>query len=124
MKDKRSPSPTEEHQEPQTEERTFTCSECGESFGKPLLANVSSQGHVQAYYACPRCLAEIREDDEAETDRNEPSASQEEPGKEQPKLQNENCQHFLGYLGKRPRETPIPEACLTCGKIIECMATG
>jgi hypothetical protein len=25
-------------------------------------------------------------------------------------------------LKKRPKETAIPEACLTCGKLIECMA--
>jgi DNA-directed RNA polymerase subunit RPC12/RpoP len=123
MRDKRSLSATEEHQEPETEERTFTCSECGESFEKPLLANVSSQGHIQAYYACPRCLAEIRENYETETGSNEQSAPQ-KLEVEQPRPLSENCQHFLGYLRKRPKETAIPEACLTCTKIIECMATG
>jgi len=125
MRDKRSLPATEAHQEPRTEERAFTCSECGESFEKPLLANVSSQGLAQTYYACPRCLAEIRENAQTETETggNELSAPREELGKEQPKPQNESCQHSLGYLRKRPKGTAIPETCLTCEKIIECMAT-
>jgi hypothetical protein len=122
MKDKKNPLTTDEHQEPQTEERTFTCSECGESFTKPLLANVSSQGLVQTYYACPRCLAEVRESGQTETSGAEPLAAGEELREEQVKPENEDCQHFLGYLRKRPKETAIPEACLTCRRIIECMA--
>ena len=30
------------------------------------------------------------------------------------------CAHYLGYLKKRGN-TPIPEACLTCSKMIDCM---
>jgi transcription initiation factor IIE alpha subunit len=124
MKDKRSPLASDERQESQTEERTFTCSECGESFAKPLLANVSSQGVVQTYYACPRCLTEVHENDKAETNGAEPSAAGEKLKEEQQKPENQDCQHFLGYLRKRPREAAIPEACLTCRRIIECMAAG
>jgi hypothetical protein len=31
------------------------------------------------------------------------------------------CTHFLGYLKKRSKEAPIPDECLTCDKMIECM---
>ena len=31
------------------------------------------------------------------------------------------CAHHLGYLKRRPKNTPIPEECLTCSKMIECM---
>jgi hypothetical protein len=31
------------------------------------------------------------------------------------------CGHFPGYLGKRSKDMPIPEECLTCSKMIECM---
>ena len=123
MRDKRSLSATEEHQEAQTEERTFTCSECGESFAKPLLTNISSQGLVQTYYACPRCLTEVHENTQTETSGAEPLTVQEEVREGPAKAENEDCQHFLGYLRKRSRETAIPEACLTCRRIIECMAT-
>lgn len=31
------------------------------------------------------------------------------------------CAHYLGYLKKRGKSTPIPEECLTCSKMIDCM---
>lgn len=100
---------------PQTRERTsFTCNECGKKFEEPTFTSISSQGIVQTYYACPRCLSKINEDEEIETEKNEALAAPEEP---------EKCQHFLGYLKERPKETAIPEDCLICERMIECMAT-
>ena len=32
-----------------------------------------------------------------------------------------DCAHHFGYLKKRPKDTPIPEACLTCKKMIQCL---
>jgi hypothetical protein len=32
------------------------------------------------------------------------------------------CTHFLGYLKKRGKDTPFPDECLTCDKMIECLA--
>jgi len=32
------------------------------------------------------------------------------------------CAHHLGYLKRRPKNTPIPEECLTCTKMIDCMS--
>ncbi|MEM1539366.1 MAG: hypothetical protein QXW82_01250 [Candidatus Bathyarchaeia archaeon] len=31
------------------------------------------------------------------------------------------CPHYFGYLRERPREEGIPEECLTCEKVVECM---
>ncbi len=31
------------------------------------------------------------------------------------------CPHHFGYLANRPKDDPIPEECLTCSKIMECM---
>src|SRR4030067_379641 len=33
------------------------------------------------------------------------------------------CPHHLGFLGQRPKGLAIPDECLTCEKIIECMAS-
>jgi DNA-directed RNA polymerase subunit RPC12/RpoP len=123
MKDKTCLQTTDKPEKPQTSEETSsTCNECGEKFDKPLLTSISTQGIVQTYYACPRCLSKIPEDNEKEKQENEASAQPEGPEKGRPKPQNEKCPHFLGYLKKRPKETSIPEACLTCERIIECMA--
>ena len=31
------------------------------------------------------------------------------------------CAHFLGYLKTRPKGSPIPDECLLCAAIMECM---
>ena len=31
------------------------------------------------------------------------------------------CPHHFGYLANRPKDVPIPQECLTCPKIVDCM---
>jgi len=31
------------------------------------------------------------------------------------------CPHHFGYLANRPKDVPIPQDCLTCPKIVDCM---
>ena len=31
------------------------------------------------------------------------------------------CSHHFGYLANRPKDAPIPQECLTCPKIVDCM---
>jgi len=31
------------------------------------------------------------------------------------------CPHQFGYLSHRPKDAPIPQQCLTCQKIVDCM---
>jgi len=33
----------------------------------------------------------------------------------------QGCPHYFGYLGEHPRNTPIPNECFTCIKIMECL---
>lgn len=99
-----------------------TCDECGTTYNKPLLAMNTSNGSDEQYYACPRCLtkvskAETRQKEEAH--ETAPIRNLKEAG---PMLQNEvKCQHFPGYLKKRPKDMPIPDGCLTCTKMVECL---
>ena len=124
MKDKTALQTTDKLEKTQANEETCsTCNECGEKFDKPLLTSISAQGLVQTYYACPRCLSKIPENNEKEKEENETLAPPERPEKGHPTPQNEKCPHFLGYLKKRSKETAIPESCLTCERIIECMAS-
>ena len=32
-----------------------------------------------------------------------------------------NCTHHFGYLADLPTNTPIPEECLLCSKVVECI---
>jgi len=37
---------------------------------------------------------------------------------------NSGCPHYFGYLTEHPKNTPIPNECLTCFKIMECLSRG
>jgi len=37
---------------------------------------------------------------------------------------NSGCPHYFGYLREHPKNTPIPNECLTCVKIMECLSKG
>lgn len=36
-------------------------------------------------------------------------------------ISNSTCQHKFGFLGQRPKGTDIPDECLTCEKMLDCM---
>jgi DNA-directed RNA polymerase subunit RPC12/RpoP len=123
MKDKTSLQALDKDDSCQTDGQAgFRCDKCGEQFQKPLFTSISSEGLVRTYYACPRCLSKVTEVEEKGTDENEAQVQLEQAEGAQPKPETEKCPHFLGYLKKRPKETAIPEGCLTCERIIECMA--
>ncbi len=37
------------------------------------------------------------------------------------KKEEGKCPYHFGYLKEKPKEMPIPEECLTCPKMLECM---
>ncbi|MBS7647136.1 MAG: hypothetical protein QXK93_02165 [Candidatus Bathyarchaeia archaeon] len=101
---------------------SLTCDKCGEVFGKPILVTVSSNSFSKtSYYACPRCLTKVKEaaphpDVEANIKGSIEVSKSEDCGKTK-----EGCPHFLGFLKKRPKNMPIPDGCLTCVRMIECL---
>jgi hypothetical protein len=98
------------------------CDECGSSFQKPLLATIKSQGSSQEYYACPRCLTKVGEIEARQKKESEETPSIQLLGKVRTDLdESVKCGHFLGYLKKRPKDTSIPDECLTCTKMVECL---
>jgi DNA-directed RNA polymerase subunit RPC12/RpoP len=101
----------------------FKCDECGEEFQKPILATVSSNVSVQKYFACPRCFTKVSDVESRKDQENKEAAfSAKEAKKAVAKLEEGvKCNHFWGYLKKRPKNTPIPDECLTCDKMIECL---
>lgn len=101
----------------------FTCGECGKEFQKPILATNSSNGLIQKYYACPRCLTHVHVESRRQEGERETSVSMENPRKPVAKLEDAaECRHSLGYLNKRPKDTAIPDECLTCRRMVECLA--
>jgi DNA-directed RNA polymerase subunit RPC12/RpoP len=49
------------------------------------------------YYACPHCMGKVEE------------------------IEREACQYFFSYLSKKDTNNPIPEDCVECKKVLECM---
>jgi DNA-directed RNA polymerase subunit RPC12/RpoP len=109
----------ERHDDDQSHEDT-KCGECGEEYRTPLVAKLTSQGIVETYYACPRCLTKVPESRQQKSEESPVSLSKMMKGSEKHE-EKAGCGHFFGYLGKRPKDTAIPEDCLTCEKMIECM---
>ena len=105
---------------------SFRCSTCGERVEKPLLAMLSSGCEAEEYYACPKCLSRVCS---VERERSVEAYGPDEEKKESLKMKVEKkieeivtCSHHLGYLKKRPKNSPIPEECFTCSKMIDCMS--
>ncbi len=98
----------------------LVCVECGENFIRPIVASVSSGDVLKTYYACPRCLAKVKEMVSSKHEEKEKNV-QETKGIRVHTPSIIQCKHFLGYLKKRPKNTPISDECLTCDRMIECL---
>jgi len=120
---------------------------CHRKIEEPILLNVLSTAPVEHYYACPHCFIKLDE----ETENKEPTSGpplhpalekvldvistqpqkekeekekKEEPPVKLPEKEEKGfsgCHHRFGYLANRPKNVPIPQECLTCPKIVECM---
>jgi hypothetical protein len=119
--------------------QSFTCPNpsCGRVFTNPIKAeNLTLKSGV--YNACPYCLTEINIEkstiaaEEKETMRLEPHAGKEIKQKERVMLEKASvdlpnksgCTHHFGYLSQRSTKEKIPEECVMCEKIVQCMLQG
>jgi len=116
--------------------QSFTCSnpECGKVFADPIIVQDISSKNESSYHACPYCLTEIviektPEIEEKRRTRNKKRIEIEEekvrPVKikstQQPSLEQHECLYHFGYLSQRSRKEEIPEECMTCEKVVQCM---
>jgi len=114
--------------------------QCGKTFEHPLQLTVLCNDPVETYPACPYCMSRIENEEERE--EREPQEDQELANetpialkiktalqKEQERETEEpeeptapKCTHDIGYLKKRPKGTSIPDECLVCPKMIQCLS--
>ena len=102
------------------------CGVCGEELDKQIFAVVFLDSLVQKYHACPTCLSKVdsvgRQKDFEDDEPDEDEANVSKIAESANALEGPTgCAHHSGYLKERPKNTPIPEECLTCSKMIECM---
>lgn len=97
------------------------CSWCGKTYQKSILARILNSGNVETYQACPHCMTKL--DDistpKALEKKREPSSKMAK--QEIPAESDGECVHYFGYLNKRPKGTSVPDPCLTCIKIVDCL---
>lgn len=100
----------------------LTCNKCGKALQKPILARVSTGGGVQTYPACPHCMTRIHGDEALKEEDRKPEVLRKGSSEltAQP-VSDFMCGHFFGYLNKRQKGTSIPEPCLVCTKMVECL---
>jgi hypothetical protein len=100
----------------------LTCDKCGKALQKPILARVVTRGGVQTYPACPHCMTRIQGTEALKEEERKPDVLRKGSSElhAQP-VSDFTCGHFFGYLNKRQKGTSIPEPCLVCTKMVECL---
>lgn len=75
----------------------------------PIIHDENWEEHAEKVEAAerPQSVATLS----VETERTEISGDTKPSG----------CPHHFGYLKEHPKNTPIPNECLTCTKIMECL---
>jgi len=103
---------------------------CHREIEEPILLKSLSKAPEEQYYACPHCFIKLDLGvEKAQPQKEEEKREEEKREKEEPlvkPLEKEGkgpsgCLHHFGYLANRPQNAPIPQECLICSKIVECM---
>jgi hypothetical protein len=108
------------------EKRTLVCPNkaCGKVFDNPLKTLKIHQGLEEHYKACPYCLTEItitemEGENPPEETLSEPIFSNYESSKKEEK--DFTCAHYAGYMSEKEHRLQIPEECMVCKDVIDCM---
>ena len=109
-------------------------SECEMVFANPIIVQDLTSKNESSYSACPYCLTEIMIEEDSEVEEEKRTVKKKrtiiekaeaQPPKlkpaEQLSLEENECLYHFGYLSQRSRKEEIPEECMTCKKIVECM---
>jgi uncharacterized protein YbaR (Trm112 family) len=99
---------------------------CHSKIDEPVLLNNWATATEEQYYACPHCFikldvdaenAEPQKEEEKEKEIEKPPVRPPEKGGKGPSA----CSRHFGYLANRPKDASIPQECLICPKIVNCM---
>ena len=105
-------------------EKMFTCPNpsCGRVFETPLNT-LNLQDPSGPYQACPYCLTKIAEPkvESGKPEGPEGRSSKEKTSKSKEKEKPESCGHHLGYLSERADKQQIPDECMVCNVLLDCM---
>ena len=103
-----------------------SCESCGRIFENPIQLTNFSATPMQTYNACPFCFTRLEENAIEEPNKLKPTIFEDSTLSENKQKETEDqktgeCPHYFGYLKKRPKNTPIPDSCLICQKMMQCL---
>ena len=112
-------------------EKKNTCQNpsCKRSFTTPLKTLNLQENPTEPYYACPFCLTKIEEATFTSQERlsngteqnNQVTEALEKPKAPKNSEKPLACKYHLGYLSERGQKDNIPDDCLLCKNIVDCM---
>ena len=105
---------------------------CGKVFTIPLRTENLSSSSTETYNACPYCLTEtsaekvLQRTNEIRQELEKPkiaevSLAPDELKQAESSSKVQGCTRQFGYLSKRSSKEKIPDECITCEKIVQCM---
>ncbi len=111
-----------------TEEKTtITCPNkaCNKVFEKPLKTINLQYNPKVLHDACPYCLEEIPAVENKSKKQPENTETPEIEAEEEKPVQNQeksyDCKYRFGYLSEKEPKQQIPDECILCPEIIDCM---
>lgn len=101
------------------ESKAFVCPyfQCRRTFRKPLMLTDNSKVPRETYYACPHCLSRV---DVAVDNEEKPNISTVKVSESNGLATAIECPHHFGYLKGLPKDSSIPDKCLTCANLTQC----
>ena len=111
------------------EKRAFTCPNpsCRKVFTTPLKTlNLQQQDSTEPYNACPYCLTKISEKPIKIEGKPEKVQLEKKQDKTKEKIFGDDekppaCHYHMGYLSERTQKEQIPDECIVCKDIVDCM---
>ena len=101
------------------------CEACGRIFLNSIQLTNHSATPMETYNACPFCFAKQQDLrlEQSEVKISTTSESEEIPLStiDDSNTKQTDCPHKFGYLKTRPKNTSVPDDCLTCPKMIQCL---
>ena len=91
--------------------------ECRKEIEKPVMLTDFSRTPRETYYACPHCLTKV---DVVVKDRSLDSVSL-ETSESAPEKAPSECSYRFGHLKTLTKDAAIPDGCLTCPKLLQCL---
>lgn len=97
---------------------------CHRTFARPLKT-VNVGVSAKPFDACPYCLTEVASTDAPAamiSSEETPKSSKAPIEKQAETVENPvSCSRHFGYLSQRGAKEPIPDDCLVCMEIVQCM---